>query len=80
MLDLALTLAAACSAPQAPEAPALSPESLRAWSAHLAPTPAEDRWRQIPWRQTIGDGLADASRQEKPMLLWLMNGHPLGCT
>lgn len=80
MFDLALTLAAVCSAPQEPEPPQLSQAALHAWSEHLAPTDDEDRWRQIPWRQSVGDGLTDAARAKKPMLLWLMNGHPLGCT
>ena len=75
MLALAL-----CLVPQAPAPEALVPESLGAWRRHLAPQAAEQRWREIPWRQTMGDGLRDAARNGKPMLLWLMNGHPLGCT
>lgn len=75
MLALAL-----CLVPQAPAPQGLPHEALPAWRTHLAPQANEDRWRQIPWRQTMGDGLRDAAREGKPLLLWLMNGHPLGCT
>jgi hypothetical protein len=34
----------------------------------------------IPWRTTLAEGARDAAREGKPILLWAMNGHPLGCT
>ena len=80
MLALGLSVAIALPAapPQAPPAPA--PADLDAWRDHLAPSEQEERWRSIPWAATLGDGLAAAARTERPLLLWLMNGHPLGCT
>lgn len=79
---LALALLAA-PAPQDPlpelrDAP--SPESLAAWRAHLLPAEAELRWETIPWHATFAAGLRAASEQARPLLLWAMNGHPLGCT
>ena len=53
---------------------------LAAWSKHLAPAPEEIAWESIPWRGTFREGLTDAGAAGKPLLLWLMNGHPLGCT
>ncbi|MCK5941482.1 MAG: hypothetical protein KAI24_05885, partial [Planctomycetes bacterium] len=86
MLALALCLVPQAPAPApAPAAtaatptPTLTPANLTAWRDHLAPQAAEERWRAIAWRPTVADGLQDAARQRRPMLLWLMNGHPLGC-
>ncbi|MEM9379231.1 MAG: hypothetical protein AAGB93_04705 [Planctomycetota bacterium] len=46
-------------------------------SAAIA-TPAEVAWRDIPWRTNLADGIADAADADRPLLLWLMNGHPAG--
>ena len=40
----------------------------------------ESGWRTIPWRPDLGEALVDARKQEKPILLWVMNGHPCGMT
>ena len=45
----------------------------------LLPTADEERWLEIPWRTNIADARAEAERQGKPVLLWVMNGNPLGC-
>jgi hypothetical protein len=37
-------------------------------------------WQQIPWATTFKDGIVAADAAGKPLLLWTMNGHPLGCT
>jgi hypothetical protein len=55
-------------------------DSMPAWRNHIAPKSAESRWQAIGWRQTVSDGLRDAAVADRPLLLWLMNGHPLGCT
>jgi len=47
---------------------------------HILPTQQECRWQEIPWRNTFWDAVKEANRAEKPILLWGMNGHPLGCT
>ena len=72
---LALVLLAV---PQAPQA--LDDAAFAAWQAHLAPQQSESRWAEIGWRQRLTDGLEQASQEQRPLLLWLMNGHPLGCT
>lgn len=43
--------------------------------------PSEDEWRwmQIPWRTNVMQALAESGRAGKPVLLWVMNGNPLGC-
>jgi hypothetical protein len=47
---------------------------------YLRPTAAEQSHRTIPWRATVLHGLYDAQTLGKPVLLFLMNGHPLGCS
>ncbi|MHC5063880.1 MAG: hypothetical protein ACYTG5_07885 [Planctomycetota bacterium] len=44
--------------------------------------PGEDElgWRAIPWRDSFSEGVMLADQVDKPVLLWAMNGHPLGCT
>tara|TARA_R110002072_G_scaffold139249_3_gene282767 strand:- start:50761 stop:51081 length:321 start_codon:yes stop_codon:yes gene_type:complete len=58
----------------------LDATSFAAWRDHIAPLAEENRWLQIDWQDSIAAGMQAASKQQRPMLLWLMNGHPLGCT
>ena len=50
------------------------------WQEFIRPTKNELAWAEIPWRSTFYDGLEESEREQKPLLLWVMNGHPLGCT
>tara|TARA_S200000501_G_scaffold339530_1_gene347237 strand:- start:2384 stop:2623 length:240 start_codon:yes stop_codon:yes gene_type:complete len=50
------------------------------WQEFIRPTKDELAWAEIPWRRTFYDGLVESDREQKPLLLWVMNGHPLGCT
>ena len=47
--------------------------------ARLVP-PAAEKWETIPWRTDLLRARDDASAAKKPVFLWSMNGHPLGCT
>lgn len=46
----------------------------------VLPTAAETAWERLGWLPTIGEAVAQASRERRPVLLWAMNGHPLGAT
>lgn len=48
--------------------------------AEILPDASERRWEAIDFLPSYAAGLKAASEQGKPMLLWVMNGHPLGCT
>jgi hypothetical protein len=48
--------------------------------ALLQPTTAEIKWQQIPWRTNLWQARVDAAKTGKPIYLWEMDGHPLGCT
>jgi hypothetical protein len=45
----------------------------------IRPTERENRWQEIPWHASLWSGVIEAQRQEKPLLIWAMDGHPLGC-
>lgn len=80
-LSLAMLATQSLGAQQTPDpATPLSPTTFAAWRDHIAPTEAEQRWQQIAWHDSLSSGVAAAAEQQRPMLLWLMNGHPLGCT
>lgn len=76
---LALFLGAAGLAAQT-GADTPSRAELDKWLAYVLPKPDELAWRKIPWRYELGTALVQAKQQDKPVLLWAMNGHPLGCT
>ena len=40
----------------------------------------EAPWRTIPWKISLLDAQAIAAREQKPIFIWAMDGHPLGCT
>jgi hypothetical protein len=60
--------------------PQLDAASLATVVQQVVPKPDELAWRAIPWRATLRAGLLDATAERKPVLLWAMNGHPLGTT
>jgi hypothetical protein len=64
----------------APLAPELNEASFKQLRDYIRPAPAEVRWQEIPWRPTFWEAVTEAQKQDKPILLWAMNGHPLACT
>ncbi len=43
--------------------------------------PTNDKlWRTIPWRIALLDAQRTAVEEKKPIFIWAMAGHPLGCT
>jgi hypothetical protein len=47
--------------------------------AVIKPTKDEDKWASIPWQTDLWQARKMAAEQGKPILLWEMDGHPLGC-
>ena len=60
--------------------PELRVEDLERWRDHVRPTSEELAFEAIAWIPNFAEGLRQADAQGKPLLLWAMNGHPLGCT
>lgn len=65
---------------QAPEGLTPNAENFARWRDYLRPKSEELAFCDIPWRPTLWDAVLEAQRQDKPILLWAMNGHPLACT
>ena len=51
-----------------------------AWGDFVRPTAEESRFEELEWVGSFGAGIEKANQVRKPLLLWIMNGHPLGCT
>ena len=46
----------------------------------IKPTASESKWAEIPWLTSLWEARQRAAQDGKPILLWEMDGHPLGCT
>jgi len=60
--------------------PLLTSANAQQWKATIEPDSQEALYLQIPWRESLLRGLREAKREDKPVMLFAMNGHPLGCT
>ena len=58
----------------------LSDASFAIWRDRILTKEPESLWKKLPWLTTYREGLEQAAAEDKPLLLWVMNGHPLGCT
>jgi hypothetical protein len=58
----------------------ISPAQFKQLHALIKPNATEERWTQIPWRTSLWEARQVAAAEGKPILLWEMDGHPLGCT
>ena len=46
----------------------------------ILPSAEESRWKRLGWRSELWGAVQEAKALQRPILLWAMNGHPLGCT
>ncbi len=58
----------------------LNGDTFGAWRSFIVPGADERQDEQIDWAPSLAEGLRRAHERQKPLLLWVMNGHPLGCT
>jgi hypothetical protein len=42
--------------------------------------PTGEAWRTIPWKVSLLEARETAAKERKPIFMWSMDGHPLGCT
>jgi hypothetical protein len=73
------TLAVALAAPPGPPAE-LNDKTFASWRDRIRPKAAERCFETVRWLPTFWDGVMAAQKEDKPILLWAMNGHPLACT
>lgn len=79
---LVATVALAC-APASAQAPAVlapSQKNFDKWLTFIRPDQTERAYQRIAWRNRFWPAVAEARKLGRPILLWAMNGHPLGCT
>lgn len=82
-LVLAATFIGAASAPAQSDAPSsLVPDksNLAEWADFVRPNGDELSYEKIGWRNSFWPAVQEARSLGRPILLWTMNGHPLGCT
>jgi hypothetical protein len=72
-----LGLVACCSITAADP---LTADQFRQLQALIKPSPGEDKWAEIPWGINLWEARKQGAKEGKPILLWEMDGHPLGCT
>ena len=74
MLDVLLFSTLPLLAPQEPPLGANNYEAVR--DTVLA-DPAH-AWQSLAWHPDLASGVAAAHAADKPVMLWIMNGHPAG--
>jgi hypothetical protein len=65
--------------PTASRAVELSEAEFKRLHDELRPA-ANELWRTIPWKISLLDAQHAAAKAQKPIFIWAMDGHPLGCT
>jgi len=56
-----------------------TPENFDKLRALIKPQQGEDKWTGIPWMAGLWEARRRAANLGKPILLWEMDGNPLGC-
>lgn len=45
----------------------------------IRPRPEETKWEEIPWQVDLWQARRKAAETGKPIVLWEMDGNPMGC-
>ncbi|MDH3590729.1 MAG: hypothetical protein OER88_02555 [Planctomycetota bacterium] len=67
-------------APEGAHDAILNHDTLDVWRQFLTPAAGETVADAIAWVPSLHEGLIAADARQRPLFLWVMNGHPLGCT
>ena len=62
------------------QVPVLDDQSFERWRDYVRPHAKDECYLEIPWRESFFIAINEARQTDRPILLWAMNGHPLGCT
>jgi hypothetical protein len=77
--DLVATLVVALAGAGGPPAE-LTDKTFASWRDRIRPQAPARCFETVAWLPTFWDGVMAAQKEDKPILLWAMNGHPLACT
>jgi hypothetical protein len=58
----------------------LNDKTFASWRDRIRSKAAERCYETVHWLPTFWDGVMTGQKEDKPILLWVMNGHPLACT
>ncbi|MDB4773022.1 hypothetical protein OAG20_03185 [Verrucomicrobiales bacterium] len=58
--------------------PELTTKTFASW--HQTLRPSKEAWTTIPWQVSLVPAQQLALKEGKPLFVWAMDGHPLGCT
>jgi hypothetical protein len=58
----------------------IAPDQFSKLHTLIKPSKGEEKWTEIPWLTDLWEARRRAAKEGKPILLWEMDGHPLGCT
>ena len=59
--------------------PAVTANTFDALFAACRPKPQTERWTEIQWETEAWPARQRSAQEGKPLFLWAMNGHPIGC-
>jgi hypothetical protein len=54
-------------------------QDLDALKTLIKPRAPEMKWEEIPWRVDLWEARKTAAEAAKPLMLWEMDGNPMGC-
>jgi 4-amino-4-deoxy-L-arabinose transferase-like glycosyltransferase len=60
--------------------PELNDDSFEQLRDAIRPREEEQAFLEIGWHESFFSAVNEAHETNRPILLWTMNGHPLGCT
>ncbi|MDA7881746.1 hypothetical protein N9A94_05520 [Akkermansiaceae bacterium] len=60
-----------------PLAAEITPEQFK--SLHKSIQPSKEAWTTIPWQSSLIPAQRLALKENKPLFIWAMDGHPMGC-
>ena len=64
----------------APKRQVLDESTFEQWRDFIHPSEAELASDRIEWNATLWAGLIRAQEEKRPLMIWIMNGHPCGLT
>ena len=79
LIGFAIVVIAAAAPARPSRAESLTDAKFRELHQLLQPG-RDEPWRTIPWKIALLDAQRMAAQDNKPLFIWAMDGHPLGCT